>query len=286
MLSTFDMPTRTFPGQLICPQFDVRKEDGKDVVYSFEAGPGTILEEYEYQGSKVPAIVATLIGKTKIQEIPKQTTGSEEGEQSSLHNDTTFAGDRIIKTIKVTVSHGENTLDKKSPVDNDFTNNLPKERDIVLTRVTRISLQRANLDIIAVENEPVPVDSGVGSNGSGIVAPGGSSGASTYSVAQTSSDFGDPFRGILRSQDVRSTERDRVKMLDCFKPGDIVRAQVLSLGDGNNYYLTTARKDLGVVFARASNGHGNLMYAIDWQHMISISTGATEKRKCAKPFTE
>lgn len=169
-------------------------------------------------------------------------------------------------------------------MDDNFANNLPKEGDIVLTRVTRISLQRANVEILAVENANVPVDSGVGSNGSGIVAAGGGSGAATFSVSQVSSDLGETFRGLIRSQDVRATERDRVKIMDCFKPGDIVRAQVLSLGDGTNYYLTTARNDLGVVFARAANGAGGLMYATDWQTMTVPSTGLTEKRKCAKPL--
>ena len=184
--------------------------------------------------------------------------------------------------VSETVSYTH--LDVYKRQNNDFANNLPKEGDIVLTRVTRLSLQRANVEILAVEYKPSPIDSGVGSNGTGIVAAGGGSGAATFSVSQASSDLGETFRGIIRSQDVRSTDRDRVKVIECFKPGDIVRAQVLSLGDGTNYYLTTARNDLGVVFARAANGAGGLMYATDWQMMTSPATGTTEKRKCAKPF--
>ena len=49
------------------------------------------------------------------------------------------------------------------------------------------------------------------------------------------------FKGIIRINDIRSTERDKLKLIDCFKPGDIVKAQVISLGDGSNYYLTTAK---------------------------------------------
>ncbi|KAJ9510469.1 hypothetical protein QJQ45_015936 [Haematococcus lacustris] len=50
------------------------------------------------------------------------------------------------------------------------------------------------------------------------------------------------FSGIIRLQDVRSTEIDKVPHLHhCFRPGDIVRAEVLSLGDARSYYLTTAK---------------------------------------------
>jgi exosome complex component CSL4 len=87
---------------------------------------------------------------------------------------------------------------------------------------------------------------------------------------------------VIRAQDVRLTERDKVKVLDCFRPGDIVRAAVILLGDGSNY-LSTARDDLGVVFAKSDGGLGELMYATDWQHMATRS-GVVERRKCAKPF--
>ncbi|CCH58863.1 hypothetical protein TBLA_0B00180 [Henningerozyma blattae CBS 6284] len=294
----FNIPKLTYPGQLICPQFDVREENNNQVIYNFVAGPGTKLLEYNYQGSLVPALISTLIGYTKVEEVTIDKPDSEGKEISNSStasrattplNQSTIStlesDDRIIKNIRVSVFHKlRSKADFNENVDYDFTNNLPKEGSIVLGKVTRITLQRANLEILAVENNPVPIDSGIGSNGSGVIASGGGSGSAMYSVAQISSDYSEPFRGILRSQDVRATERDSVKMVDCYKPGDIVRAQVLSLGDGTNYYVTTARNDLGVVFAKAANGAGGLMYAIDWQHMVSLSTGNIEKRKCAKPF--
>lgn len=43
-------------------------------------------------------------------------------------------------------------------------------------------------------------------------------------------------------------------MYDCFRPGDIVRCEVLSLGDARSYYLTTARNELGVVYSKGSAG--------------------------------
>lgn len=37
------------------------------------------------------------------------------------------------------------------------------------------------------------------------------------------------WQGVIRLQDVRATEKDRVKIYESFRPGDIVRASVVSL---------------------------------------------------------
>jgi hypothetical protein len=47
-----------------------------------------------------------------------------------------------------------------------------------------------------------------------------------------------------------------VKLYDCFRPGDIVRAKVTSLGDARTYYLSTAENELGVVYAKSMAGRG------------------------------
>ena len=38
---------------------------------------------------------------------------------------------------------------------------------------------------------------------------------------------------LIRKIDVRSTSVDSVEMYECYRPGDIVRAKVISLGDAN-----------------------------------------------------
>lgn len=275
LINEFKLPDVVFPGYLIYPEYDIRHQDGTEIVYKFICGQGCQTIDYKFQGRDIKALTATLLGRLKA-EIIESNEKAENEEKSS-------SSERQSKTIKLSVLQNEQ-LAQDVKVKEDFANNLPKENDIVLARVTRISPQRANVEILAVENRPVPKDGGVGSNGSGVVAAGGGSGAASFSVSQASSDLGETFRGIIRSQDVRATERDSVKMIESYKPGDIVRAQVLSLGDGTNYYLTTAKNELGVVFARAANGAAGLMYAIDWQTMTYPTTGATEKRKCAQPF--
>lgn len=37
------------------------------------------------------------------------------------------------------------------------------------------------------------------------------------------------FIGVIRGPDVRQTAKDTVKIWNCFRPGDVVRAQVVSI---------------------------------------------------------
>ncbi|CDK28495.1 unnamed protein product [Kuraishia capsulata CBS 1993] len=137
----------------------------------------------------------------------------------------------------------------------------PKVGDIVIAKVVRITGTRALCDIYSIET----------ATGTGL-------------INSVLAEGVENFRGVVRSQDIRSTNRDSVKLVECFKPGDIIRAQVISLGDGRDYFLTTSRNDLGVIFAKSNGGAGQMMLALDWQTMVCPETGKTEKRKCAKPF--
>lgn len=89
--------------------------------------------------------------------------------------------------------------------------------------------------------------------------------------------------GQIRSQDVRATEIDKVKIEECFRPGDIVLAKVISLGDSRSYYLTTAQNELGVIFATSLNC-GEPMIPISWKEMMCSKSKTTELRKVAKTF--
>ncbi|OAA40320.1 exosomal core protein CSL4 [Metarhizium rileyi] len=89
------------------------------------------------------------------------------------------------------------------------------------------------------------------------------------------------WQGVIRVQDVRATEKDRVKMYESFKPGDIVKAQVISLGDQANYYLSTASNELGVIMATSEAG--NDMVPVSWKEYKDPETGLSELRKVARP---
>ncbi|KAF3902866.1 hypothetical protein AA313_de0208001 [Arthrobotrys entomopaga] len=125
---------------------------------------------------------------------------------------------------------------------------LPDVSSTVLCRITRINARQATAAIFVVNDRIV----------------------------------GDEFQGVIRVQDVRLTEIDKVKIFTSFRPGDIVRARVISLGDQSNYYLSTASNELGVIMA--SSEGGDSMYPINWREMKSVRTGAVEERKVAKPF--
>ncbi|KAJ2844488.1 hypothetical protein IWW36_005168 [Coemansia brasiliensis] len=90
------------------------------------------------------------------------------------------------------------------------------------------------------------------------------------------------FMGTIRHQDIRSTEKDSVQMINSFRPGDVVRAEVISLGDQRSYYLATTKNEHGVVFAQSTAG--NTMIPVSWEEMQDPKTKAIEKRKCAKVF--
>ena len=96
----------------------------------------------------------------------------------------------------------------------------------------------------------------------------------------------DPFRAQLRKEDVRATEKDKVEMYKCFRPGDVVLARVLSLGEASTgYIVTTAENELGVVLAY-SETTGSKMVPVSWTEMQCPKSYAKEFRKIAKVIPE
>lgn len=182
-------------------------------------------------------------------------------------------------------------------VENRFV--VPRPESIVIARVTRVTPRQAYLSILIVDGQPCGSSS---STSSTFVQ----SGLGNHAAGEGE---GVDFQGVVRSQDVRSTEKDKVKLADCFRPGDIVKAQVISLGDARSYYLSTEGNNLGVIYATSAtsasstategegegantttglggagwNISGNPMLPISWNQMIDPVTGVVENRKCAKP---
>lgn len=72
----------------------------------------------------------------------------------------------------------------------------PAINSVVLGSVTRLSPLQATISISVVDGVPLPA--------------------------------GEEFTGVIRSQDVRATEKDRVKIGDSFRGGDVVRGVVVS----------------------------------------------------------
>ncbi|KAG2322087.1 hypothetical protein Bca52824_015300 [Brassica carinata] len=123
---------------------------------------------------------------------------------------------------------------------------IPVPGSLVLARVTRVMSRMASVNVLCVGSKAVR----------------------------------EKFAGVIRQQDVRETEIDKVDMLQSFRPGDIVRAMVLSLGDSRAYYLSTAKNQLGVVSAESAAGE--TMVPVSWTEMRCPLSGQTERRKVAK----
>ena len=90
------------------------------------------------------------------------------------------------------------------------------------------------------------------------------------------------FQALLRREDVRQSEKDKVVMNEMFRTGDIIRGTVISIGDERTYYINTIGNDFGVVIARSESG--NAMIASSWKEMQDVVTGQRELRKVAKPI--
>ncbi|CAD6444071.1 4d655f6f-691f-4531-b4cd-b32a3113e6e6 [Sclerotinia trifoliorum] len=137
---------------------------------------------------------------------------------------------------------------ERATVTGDKAEIIPEVNSTVLCRVTRITPRQATVAILVVGETVLEGE----------------------------------WQGLIRVQDVRATEKDKVKIFESFRPGDIVRAVVISLGDQSNYYLSTARNELGVIMATSEAG--NAMYPVSWKEYKDPETGASESRKVAKPF--
>lgn len=70
-------------------------------------------------------------------------------------------------------------------------------------------------------------------------------------------------------------------MYRSFRPRDIVVAEVISLGDKHAYFLSTARNELGVIFAKCAISK-ETMVPISWERMQCPKTETIEHRKVAQ----
>lgn len=94
-----------------------------------------------------------------------------------------------------------------------------------------------------------------------------------------------PFAGMIRREDIRATEKDKVKVEESFRPGDVIRGEVISLGDQSGYYVSTARNELGVVISwGGEEGDLRMLEPVSWREVRDPVTGVRESRKVAKPF--
>ncbi|XP_026423001.1 exosome complex component CSL4-like isoform X4 [Papaver somniferum] len=168
------------------------------------------------------------------------------GKGAYLHNKTIYAS---LTGRRVIIPPSSDSPDQRSIVEvtgHKAHGAVPEPGSIVIARVTKVMAKMASADIMCVGTKSVK----------------------------------EKFSGVIRQQDVRATEIDKVDMHLSFRHGDIVKALVLSLGDARAYYLSTAKNELGVVSAESIGGA--TMVPISYTEMQCPLTGQIEQRKVAK----
>jgi exosome complex component CSL4 len=168
-------------------------------------------------------------------------------------NPDSIAGPGTIKRkdcIHASLKGTHSTVGLTEIVECERKLHFPKISSIVIGKVTKITPRFANVEILVVGQNALE----------------------------------NPIPGIIQQKDVRQTQIDSVEISKCFRPGDIIRAKVIALGDKKSFILSTARNDLGVVLAQSLAGY--TMIPVSWEKMVCPKTKFVENRKCAKPEGE
>ncbi|CAG7928860.1 unnamed protein product [Penicillium olsonii] len=224
---------------------------------SYSAGPGTHVQESFIYASIAGPVIADP-AQPKIQ--PKPTL-------------------RVSRVISPKDLQPQNASTSDAAKPKPRYNTLPAIESNVLARVTRVQKRQAIVSILVVLDESEHLTSSQTASDNDNIASILTSAANPENHSGTD-DL--RFQALIRKEDVRAVEKDRVVMDEMFRVGDIVRGSVISLGDQSSYYITTARNDLGVVMARSEAG--NMMFPISWKEMRDPVTGTGEPRKVARPF--
>jgi exosome complex component CSL4 len=141
-----------------------------------------------------------------------------------------LAGTVLISEVSDTAGVQKNKISILSPKNEIAAETVIDVGDKVMCRVVRLAMHQANVEIISVGDRQLQ----------------------------------QPPKGIIRREDVRLSEVETLVMHECFRPGDIVRGVVISLGDSKQYYLSTAEIDLGVLYAQ-SRITGNPLLPVSWK---------------------
>jgi exosome complex component CSL4 len=159
------------------------------------------------------SLYASLLGTISITEPEKAPGPAKRIHRiAALTTSNTSSTTTSLPTISVSPA-ASSTAEQR-----DKREVLPEVGNVVLCRVTRITPREATVAILVV--------------GDAVLS------------AQ--------WQGIVRVQDVRATEKDRVKIYESFRPGDIVRAQVVSWP---RHPVPNIHKGISYVCARRDANH-------------------------------
>ena len=166
------------------------------------AVPGQLLgPTNEYQPGPGTHIHNSNLYASILGPVTKTTPPKPVGPQKRLTK-ITPAAPTALPTISI-----ERNISAGGVKDGSKAEILPEVNSTVLCRVTRITPKQATVAILVVGETVLDGE----------------------------------WQGLIRVQDVRATEKDKVKIFESFRPGDIVRAVVVSPGSTSTQYAADQR---------------------------------------------
>ncbi|CAL6361108.1 unnamed protein product [Bathycoccus prasinos] len=184
---------------------------------------------------------ASKIGEIYVKDVFEDVLAVDEEDEDEENDEEKKKKLKKKRKRVVEVLNREETEDENARV------RLPEVNDVVFAKCTKIREKMAQFDVLVCDGKPLKTE----------------------------------FSGIVRQQDVRKTEIDKVIMDESFVPGDVVRCKVLAMGEGRSLVLATNENPLGVVRAKCKRCK-TTMVAMNWQEMMCPKTEHREMRKVAK----
>ena len=189
---------------------------------------------------------ASKIGEIYVKDVFEDVLAVDEDEDEDEENDIKNDEEKK-KKLKKKRKRVVEVLNREEIEDENMRVRLPEVNDVVFAKCTKIREKMAQFDVLVCDGKPLKAE----------------------------------FSGIVRQQDVRKTEIDKVIMEESFVPGDVVRCKVLAMGEGRSLVLATNENPLGVVRAKCKRCK-TTMVAMNWQEMMCPKTEHREMRKVAK----
>ncbi|OJD15050.1 hypothetical protein AJ78_04673 [Emergomyces pasteurianus Ep9510] len=283
---TVSLPSIAVPGQRLGPTSSFIPGPGTHIQDSFVcasiAGPVVLQQEEESLKQKQRPQKHQAILKQQqraLVSVARSFAQTLDGYGAAVAGNTDLSGANDTLQAQKPLYTSPTTTPKTKGQKYKY-NTLPAVDSIVLARVTRVQKRQATLSILVVLDDslfpssPYPTTT----TADDLLPP--SLLSTTNADPLNADDL--RYQALIRKEDVRAVEKDRVVMDEMFRVGDIVRAVVISLGDQSFYYCSTARNELGVVMGRSEEG--NVLVPVSWRAMVDGKTGRREARKVARPF--
>ncbi|OJD28482.1 hypothetical protein ACJ73_00113 [Blastomyces percursus] len=292
------LPSIAVPGQRLGPASSFIPGPGTHIQDSFVcasiAGPVVLqkaeeeeesrqrLQKQQQSQQQQQQRTLVMVARSFAQTLEGGRVGAMSGNNVNNNNNNNKSGSSISRTPRTHKSPVNTpppppaTTTTKRPKKHKY-NTLPAVDSIVFARVTRVQKRQATLSILVVldgsPSSPYPTTTTVNDLPASLLS-------TTNADPLNADDL--RFQALIRKEDVRAVEKDRVVMDEMFRVGDIVRAVVISLGDQSFYYCSTARNELGVVMGRSEEG--NVLVPVSWREMVDGKSGKREGRKVARPY--